>query len=386
MTKSIAYISVPDFADCDLPLIGQLQQQVPLVYLLKVRPYSKQRTLLNIARLKPKGGVYPAAEFEGLEEVARQVDLNSVYVVNLPGKKEYSWQNLRAVWLLAKFLKRRQAGIVHLTSPLSLGEMLLYWFRRRTIITMHDPFDHSSNVSLRSRLHRFFAFRLLSRFIVLNEAQRDDFISAYHLEKKKVYNSRLSIYTHLLATVPVLPPSQGYVLFVGSIAPHKGVDILCEAMLHVHRLQPGARLLVAGSGTLYFDTAPYEQAGFLELHHRYLSNSELAGFIARAAIVVCPYRDATQSGVVMSAFALAKPVVATSVGGLQEMVAHDRHGLIVPPGDVDALAVAIASLLQQPGRLEQMSRNIRADYQQGDRSWQHIAQGMKRIYEDSFPS
>lgn len=386
MNRKTVYISVPDFADCDLPLIHHLQKRPDFIYIIKVRNYSKQRTLFDIKQLKPKGGIYPATDFEGLEEIAKQVDMSRVYIVNLPGPHEYSWSNLRAIWQLMRFLKRQQPGIVHLTSPLSIGEMLLYRFRKRTILTVHDPFDHSSNVSLRSRVHRFFAFKLLSRFIVLNEAQRNDFIRTFHLSRKQVFNSRLSIFSHLIATKPVLPAMQGYVLFVGSISSYKGVDVLCEAMLRVHRQHADAELLVAGSGQLYFDVTPYEQAGFLTLHNRYLSNEELAGFLARAAFVVCPYKDATQSGVVMSAFALGKPVVATRVGGLPEMVTDRRHGLLVPPNDADALASAISTLLEQPEQLETMSRNILSDYQQGERSWGSIAQGIEQIYQESFPS
>ena len=89
---------------------------------------------------------------------------------------------------------------------------------------------------------------------------------------------------------------------------------------------------------------------------------------------------ATQSGIVMSAFALGKPVIATRVGGLPEMVVDRRYGLLVPPKDAGALAEAIETLVDAPDLLGQMSSHIIEDYGSGHRSWQHIAEEMVKNY------
>ena len=151
-------------------------------------------------------------------------------------------------------------------------------------------------------------------------------------------------------------------------------------MRQVHKAYPDVKLVVAGSGKLYFDTQPYVDEGLLQVHNRYLSNAELVSFITNARCVVCPYIDATQSGVIMSAFAFGKPVIATSVGALPEMVEDGRHGLIVPPKDSDALAMAICCLCDSPAMLKQMHDNILADYQSGERSWNSIAKKYVDIY------
>jgi len=78
-----------------------------------------------------------------------------------------------------------------------------------------------------------------------------------------------------------------------------------------------------------------------------------------AAVVVCPYRDASQSGVVLSAYAFQVPVVATTAGGLPEYVFPGKTGLLVPPGDASALVVAIKSLVTAPHLQENMGRSGR---------------------------
>jgi glycosyltransferase involved in cell wall biosynthesis len=144
--------------------------------------------------------------------------------------------------------------------------------------------------------------------------------------------------------------------------------------------RPDEKLVVAGSGKMYFDAEPYIDEGLLELHNRYLSDAELAGFITNALFVVCPYIDATQSGVIMSTFALGKPVIATATGGLPEMVKDGRHGFIVPPKDSQALAKAIEKLLSDRQLLSQMRENIMADYHQGKFSWHDIADQYASVY------
>ncbi len=68
----------------------------------------------------------------------------------------------------------------------------------------------------------------------------------------------------------------------------------------------------------------------------------------QASVVVLPYIDASQSGVIPVAYTFAKPVVATTVGGLPEMVDDGCTGYLVPPRDSDALADAVVHLLQHP--------------------------------------
>lgn len=97
--------------------------------------------------------------------------------------------------------------------------------------------------------------------------------------------------------------------------------------------------------------------------------------------VVCPYTDATQSGVVMSAFAYNKPVLVTDVGGLPEMAGNGRFGRIVKNNDVGALADAIVQMTGSPEELECCACNIASAYGSGRLSWQSIAKELNSEYK-----
>ena len=378
----VAYISTPHFADCDIPLIGELQKKIDLFYFLKVSESTKRLTLIKIESLNKRGGVYPASDFPELTYLSDDIDLSKTYIVNLPGKHDWSICNLLAIFKMVCVILQLKINIVHITWPPRYGEFFTYFLRKRIVITMHDPLPHSSEDTWLNRLHRDVCFRLLNDFILLNETQKEDFIKTYHMEAKRVVLSHLSAYTYLQKIKPQKPDVSNYVLFFGGISSHKGIEYLCEAMDKVCKKHPDVKLVVAGKGKIYFDLNQYAiySNGHLVLLNRYLDDTELVGLIRSSLFVVCPYVDATQSGVIMSAFALNKPVIATNVGALPSMVKNGLYGTIVPPRDVTSLATAINTLIEDPQKIEAMTENIKHDYSKGKYSWNAIAQGITDIY------
>ena len=118
----------------------------------------------------------------------------------------------------------------------------------------------------------------------------------------------------------------------------------------------------------------------MEILNRFIGLDELSDLIRGALFIVCPYTDATQSGVVYSSFALNTPVIATRVGGLPEMIEDGKTGIIVPPKDSSALATAILSLLDNPELLVKMRGNIFDSSKSGRGSWNSIAKDYIDIY------
>ena len=107
---------------------------------------------------------------------------------------------------------------------------------------------------------------------------------------------------------------------------------------------------------------------------------ELAELVQQCAISVCPYTDATQSGVIMTCYSLCKPVIATNVGGLGEMVEHGKTGFLVPAKDSDALADAVIKMLDSPSNRENMQQYIQDNYFKGEKSWKAIVKKYISFY------
>ncbi len=111
---------------------------------------------------------------------------------------------------------------------------------------------------------------------------------------------------------------------------------------------------------------------------RFVSGAELAGAFRAADLVVLPYREIDQSGVLFTALAFGKPLLLTSVGGFPEIAATGAAEL-VPPGDPDALANAISALLADDQRLARMAAASRAAAD-GPYGWDAIAERTLALY------
>lgn len=89
-----------------------------------------------------------------------------------------------------------------------------------------------------------------------------------------------------------------------------------------------------------FRVSPAQDDTAVRFDFRFIPDSEIATFFAAADVVLAPYRIEAQSGVALTAFHFARPVIATSVGGLPEII-DDNNGILIPPEDPSALANAV---------------------------------------------
>jgi starch synthase len=155
-------------------------------------------------------------------------------------------------------------------------------------------------------------------------------------------------------------PAEPQILFFGRIWPYKGLEYLIKAEPAITAALPGAKIVIAGEGE---DFARYRQMMTNPEHYRvlnsYISDETRAELFAQASVVVLPYIDASQSGVIPIAYSFGKPVVATTVGGLPAMVDDGVTGYLVPPCDERALAEAVIRVLQEPGQAERMGEKGR---------------------------
>ena len=164
-----------------------------------------------------------------------------------------------------------------------------------------------------------------------------------------------------------------YILFFGRITKYKGVEYLLDAMKEVHKEHKDHKLIIAGSGELYFGKEKYKDMDYVEYRNRYIGLDEMTDLVRHAEFCVCPYVDASQSGVINTAFALETPVIATMVGGLPDMIDDKKTGLLVPPKDSTALTKAINILLDDTVLLKSMKENIKQSAFTGIGSWKSIA-------------
>lgn len=382
----IVYFSSPPFADCDFPLIRQLQKLGHEVfYFIDLPCYYLRSTLIDIKKQIPENKIFNADRYGAFNIYKNYMSLENVYVINRLNKSALNIHNIGLYGKLLLIIKKLNPDIINIVGGIDFLSSILLLFRRKIVLTVHDPFPHSGEQSFRREFFRKLAMNNIPKFILLNEKQRADFINIYKLKENQVFINRLGVYDCIRSFVNGDKINSSVelneILFFGRISPYKGIEYLLEAMKIVHEEIPTAKLTIAGGGKMYFDISPYMNLSYIEIRNHYVGMEELSSLINRAKIIVCPYIDATQSGVIMTAYSLCKPVIVTNVGGLSEMVEDKRTGLLIPPKNIHALADSIIELLSQKDKLLEMSKYISDKYFWGDNSWKIIAERYLNIYQ-----
>jgi glycosyltransferase involved in cell wall biosynthesis len=167
------------------------------------------------------------------------------------------------------------------------------------------------------------------------------------------------------------------VLMFGLLRHYKGIDVLLEAFRSVE----GAELWIVGMPRIPLEPLRELAAkvpGTVRFVPRFVTDPEIPAFFRRADLVVLPYREIDQSGVLYTALAFGKPLLLTAVGGFPEVAAHGAARL-VPPDDPEALAAALRELVSSPAERERLAAAAAAAAA-GPYSWDAIAGKTVALY------
>jgi glycosyltransferase involved in cell wall biosynthesis len=190
-------------------------------------------------------------------------------------------------------------------------------------------------------------FEHASQVVVLGRVWRD-FIA----RRAPGAAHRITIIPNATAA-PALPHQGGgdtvHILFLGRIGDRKGVPQLGEA-LHRMRHAPGWRATIAGDGAVAAARARALELGLADrvAIPGWVGPDEVAQLIASADILVLPSFAENLPVSVIEGMAAGLAIVATPVGAVEDIIVDGETGLLVPPGDVDALTLALTRLVESP--------------------------------------
>ncbi len=273
-------------------------------------------------------------------------------------------------WFAARLAQRRHraavAVVAHTPRPLNWGARQGTLHRRAPLLyrMLDAAYRHADAVLVlgeRSRAELLGAFPRTRRAEVVPHGAGDRFSGAHRRPAGE------------------LPPR---VLFFGTWARYKGIDVLLDAFAQVREQLPDAELVLAGAVAKDIDldsvTARARGIGRVSLLPDYVPATEVGDLVAGARVVVAPYLVANQSGVVHLAQSSHRPVVASRVGDLPDAVSDGVNGLLVQPGDAPALASAMLRVLTDPELATMMGEAGGRAAKAG--SWDAAAAAVLRVY------
>ena len=298
------------------------------------------------------GALAPAAERAGLA------------VRPLLSRRVKRRLSLPYAWKLARFVRREAFDLVHAHIYASAAASALATVGTRVPLVLTEH----TEAGWRTRRARWF-----SRYIYRRAAHVIAVSDAIHrrlIDVDGVPPTRITVIRNALPPMPELAPpsqptpSQASPLLTGDRAgptvgviarlqPEKGVAYFLQAAAQVAQSAPEARFVIVGDGPLRQDLASLRDHLGLRERVQFLGlRVDAPALVAGLDVLVVPSLPSLSGEgtplVILEAMAAGVPIVASAVGGIPEQIGHEREGLLVPPGDPEALSAAILSLLQDP--------------------------------------
>ena len=270
------------------------------------------------------------------------------------------WQQIQAISRIVRTIKTFNPDVIHLQHGHLWFNLALPLLRQYPlVITIHDPRYHVGDRESQKTPQQIidFGFRRATRIIAHTPQMAQMVIDDLRLPAEKI-----DVIPHIQlgddTVQPDVPEEGNWILFFGRIWEYKGLEYLIKAEPYITAQIPRAKIVIGGRGEDFdrYRAMMVHPEQFI-VHNEHVSDEKRAELLRRSSVVVLPYIEATQSGVIPVAYTFGKPVVTTNVGGLPDQVDDGRTGLLVPPKDEKALASAILRLLQDTPLRQQMGAN-----------------------------
>ncbi|MFX0195379.1 MAG: glycosyltransferase family 4 protein [Candidatus Hodarchaeota archaeon] len=269
-------------------------------------------------------------------------------------------RQIQAIYTLIRSVRDFDPDVIHFQhGHLWFNLALPLLGRYPLVLTIHDPRHHIGDYKSQNTPQMIMDFAY----------HRADQVIVHGNQLKQVVVEELRIPSEIIHVIPHIvlgddtiqtetQEEHHLILFFGRIWEYKGLEYLIRAEPLITARVQDAKIVIAGQGedfSRYWRMMVHPE--HFIVYNDFVSDDKRAELFRRASVVVLPYIDASQSGVIPVAYTFAKPVVTTAVGGLPDMVEHGRTGYVVPPRDERALADAIVHLLQDKELRHRLGEN-----------------------------
>lgn len=298
--------------------------------------------------------------------------------------------NLILIYQLLTRIKAWNPDIVHFLGETTIWLNLLPPLLPRVpiVITVHDiqchPGDRESQRMPRVFIELF--IRQADAVIVHGETLRTAALAKLPVKEGSLFvfpHVPIYYFARLAARNMLVKKDDGLfrVLFFGRIYEYKGLKYLVDAAPQLLPRLASLRIIIAGDGDdLVNGKLRVTSTETFDVRNRFIPAVEVAQLLTDADVMVLPYIEASQSGVLMVALAFGLPVVATDVGEIGEAVKTTGAGIVIPPRDSTALAEAIHELATNTPLRLALARNAANAMREG-LSNKTLAARAKEIYQ-----
>jgi glycosyltransferase involved in cell wall biosynthesis len=323
------------FLDSCLEILQSIKYHVDIDLIIEVSPDSIKSTIFELDDIRPY------KQLEDLETVLSPAvwkrfriyleHIHSARILFFKNKRTFGIENISCGFLLARLIHAGNYTAIHFdTASARAVTSLPFIFNQNLVMTIHDPVVHTGETSFVLTLVRYIYTRLCNAFFFYSSYSLGLYSQLNHSLSFRCSKLMLQPYSFIAQFKELAPPFRSQILFFGQLSYYKGIDLFLQAIPTVLKQYPNEQFLIAGKSSGYsIDTDLIaEYPNNIQLVDEYLSIGRLSQLINHSKFIVCPYREATQSGVLMTAFAMGRSVLATRVGAFPEYIDNGVNGIL----------------------------------------------------------
>ncbi len=320
----------------------------------------------------------------------KNIDPN-IRVINFRKPRIRDPRNLLSMSAMMQIIQKVQPDVLHVQETNDPWYDLTLLFNKMPplVTTIHDIYRHPGDRQsvFGSEYTKRVAFSRSEQIIVHTESLKQTLTQNFQIPQHQVNvlsHGELGSLYQRRAKGKIIPKEPYTLLFFGRIWPYKGLNYLIEAMPLIAAKIPEVKLIIAGRGE---NLEQYFPNGYdsnrIEIINDFIPEEDVAGLFQRSTISVLPYVEASQSGVAALSYGMGTPIIASEVGGLTEIIKPEKDGILVPPGNIQALANAIIRLLSDR-TLQQQMQTAALERCQKDLNWSNIAAQTVDVYHHAI--
>jgi glycosyltransferase involved in cell wall biosynthesis len=274
----------------------------------------------------------------------------------------------------------------------------LYWLLRvmgwRTVVTVHDVLPHKwllpKQFRFVERLTVWSIYHTAYRLVVHHSTQAKELTNSFGIRAGKIRVIPHGAFALPGAPLPFSKNKEMNVLVFGTIRENKGVDLAIQAVQQLRNRNASVRLKIAGSAHAsekeyweYCRALIREAPDGIEVWEAFIPDANLPSLFAWCDIVLLPYvKFLSQSGVAVMALSSGRAIVATAVGGLEELIEPGVTGLVIHEATAGSVQKALEDALSKwPEQIERMGRNSYEMFK-GRYDWYAVGKQHSVLYQE----
>lgn len=286
---------------------------------------------------------------------------------------------------ICKIINKNRYQLVNIVGRYDVYDIIKYcsYLNSKTIVSLHEVCNHSAPDFTHPNKVLKYLFKKNKPIVVFSKKSYEDIISYSSVNPQLITQINFGLFTSykIFSNNYEMSLPDRYLLFIGRITPYKGLPTLFDAVGNLSPFTKNTvKIVVAGGGNDECLERMNANDVFIVIN-RFLKNEEIVELIKRSDGVICPYTSASQSGIPQTTYVFGKPVIATNVPGLNDVVKEGYNGFLFGVKDSLHLANIIETIWNNPDLLNNLSHNI-AEFEESYPlySWSYISECYLRTF------